>query len=134
MGCLDQLPIFVFLQDFSQNSSKRRRYDELCSRLRDKHPPKGANRVFIRRGDGGAICRLVNEQALEQMLAQDGSIIVDPEKSQTQEIVEKCAGAEMVVGVEGSQLIRGFMGTQQNGVIITIVPPYSFITHLKSFG
>ena len=26
---------------------------------------------------------------------------------------------------------HGFMGMQQNGVIITIVPPYRFITHSK---
>jgi hypothetical protein len=131
---------FVFLHDLGQNSSKRRRYEELRSRLRKRHPTEGAERVFIRRGSSGAarvpegagaVRRLVNEEALAEILSRDGFVVIDPEKEPTQVIAQACAGAQIVLGVEGSHMIHGFMAMRQNGAIMTMVPPYRFITWFK---
>jgi capsular polysaccharide biosynthesis protein len=125
---------FVYLQDVAQNSFKRRRYEELRSRLRMKHPEKGAERVFLCRGKNGAERGLVNENALEQILAREGFTILDPERLSTKEIAQACAGAKIALGVEGSQLIHGFMGTRPDGAIIAMVPPARFMTHFKDLS
>jgi hypothetical protein len=134
---------FVFLHDLGQNSSKRRRYEELRSRLRKSLPANGAERVFIRRGNSGkahvpegfrAFRRLINEDALAELLARDGFVVVDPEKQSAQVVAQTCAGAKIILGVEGSHLIHGFIAMRKNGALITMLPPYRFITHFKDLS
>src|ERR1700733_3486325 len=125
---------FVYFDDVGQNSSKRRRYGELRSRIHKKHPMKGAQRIFLHRGESGVTRNLLNEEALEELLARDGFVIVDPEKQSTHEVVEACSGAQIVLGVEGSQLIHGFMAMRQRGAILAIMPPYRFVNHYKDLA
>jgi hypothetical protein len=124
----------VYFDDVGQNSSKRRRYWELRSRIHKKHPMKGADRIFIHRGKSGAARNLLNEEALEELLARDGFVIVDPEKQPTHEVLKACSGAKIVVGVEGSQLIHGFIAMRQRGAILAMMPPYRFINHYKDLA
>jgi hypothetical protein len=125
---------FVYLQDVGQNSFKRRRYEVLRSRLRKSHPAQGANRVFLRRGENSAARELVNEDELEQILTREDFVILDPKKQSTHEVAQACAGARIVLGVEGSQLVHGFMGMRSDGAIIAMVPPTRFMTHFKDLS
>ena len=78
--------------------------------------------------------RLVNENALEEILAREGFVILHPRKQSTKEIAQACAGARIALGVEGSQLIHGFMGMRPDGAIIAMVPPVRFIAHFKDLS
>jgi capsular polysaccharide biosynthesis protein len=85
----------------------------------------------LHRGSSGTKRRLVNEAAIEDLLARDGFVVINPEKQTAAEIVQACAGARIVVGVEGSQLIHGFMALQKGGAIVALMPPFRFFNHFK---
>lgn len=122
---------FVYFEDVGENSLKKRRYDELRSRLRKMHPLGGAKRVFLHRGTGGSVRNLVNEKAIDELLARNGFTIVDPGKQNAQEIAQICSGSQIVLGVEGSQLVHGLMGMRLGGCILALMPPDRFINHFK---
>lgn len=121
---------FVYFEDTGENSLKRHRYEELRSRLRKKHPTEGSRRVFLHRGMG-ATRKLVNEEAVDELLTRDGFTVINPGVQTAHEIAQTCAGATIVIGVEGSQLAHAFMGMRQGGTIVALVPPYRFINHFK---
>jgi hypothetical protein len=47
------------------------------------------------------------------------------------EIARACAGARIVLGVEGSQISHALFGMEERGAIVALVPPYRYINHYK---
>lgn len=117
----------VVFEDVGQNQSKHARFRGLGERLRqhvERRPHPG---VFIVRGATGARRVLQNEMELaERLRDRRGFTIIDPVKEDVPAIVRACAGARIVVGVEGSGLIHGILMLETGGGLLVLQPPNRF--------
>ncbi|RCL26944.1 hypothetical protein C6A77_10445 [Pseudomonas sp. AFG_SD02_1510_Pfu_092] len=122
----------VLFDDQANNRNRHDRYramgDKLLSHVR--HAPHPG--VFLLRGGDGDLRLLRNELALaEHLRASRGFRIVNPLKSDVPSIVAACAGAKVVIGVEGSQLVHGVNVLQAGGCLLTLQPPNRFVSYYK---
>jgi hypothetical protein len=118
----------VVFDDVGQNSSKAGRFRQLGEKLRRRLEPRPSHPgVFILRGQTGSRRVLRNESELaEQLRARRGFTVVDPVKLAVPEIVEACAGARIVAGVEGSGLIHGIVQLVAGAGLLILQPPSRF--------
>lgn len=124
----------TLLDDFSQNSYKYQRYQELRSRLQiSSTTANPGGQIFIRRGQQGAARELTNAGQIEQVLQANGFEIIDPEQSTVREIVSTVLGARVVVGLEGSHMSHCFYTMAQNGGLCLLQPPFRFNNVLKNY-
>lgn len=122
----------VIFQDLSQNHHKHLRFRALSDRLLSHVNVNAHPGVFILRGGSGALRLLHNEIELAEYLRDKrGFRILDPMKADVPTIVATCAGAQTVVGVEGSQLIHGIATLQSGGSVLTLQPPDRFVCAYK---
>ena len=122
----------VMFDDIGQNASKHNRFKALGEKLRQNVEVKPHPGVFLMRGQYGALRYLTNELELaEHLKEKHGFRILDPMKESLSTIVSVCAGAQVVMGVEGSQLIHGMLLLAQAGTLFTIQPPDRFVSVLK---
>lgn len=123
----------VLFRDGSQNESKRDRAIRFRERMLAGRTPVEHAGVFLVRGGGGDRRILVNEQAVaERLAAKRGFRIVDPLALSVGEIVDACAGARVVAGVEGSHLVHGLMTMPLHATLLVIQPPYRVVSTLKA--
>lgn len=122
----------VLFDDQGNNRSRHVR----CRAMGDKllahvaHAPHPG--VFLLRGGDGDLRLLRNELALaEHLRASRGFRIVNPLKCDVPAIVAACAGARVVMGVEGSQLVHGVNVLQPGGCLLTLQPPNRFVSYYK---
>ncbi|NER79800.1 MAG: glycosyltransferase family 61 protein [Leptolyngbya sp. SIO1D8] len=116
----------IVIDDVSWNDYKVERIESMRSRLRELIPTKNPKGVYYRRGTSGSSRLLINEAEVENFLAKKGFIILDPQKSSAQEILKESMEAEIIVGVEGSQLAPGLLSVKNEGAILTLQPPNRF--------
>lgn len=70
---------------------------------------------------------LTNELALAEHLRDTrGFRILDPMSNDVETIRTTCAGAQTIIGVEGSHLIHGLMTLKEGGALISLMPPNRF--------
>lgn len=126
----------LVLQDVGQNSFKKRRYQELCTRLRRRFPVNGSRFIYIRRGTHGARERrlLVNSAEVEGCAASLGFQIIDPDQLSSEEIVRQTMGANLVMGVEGSHLAHAAYTMAQDAVLCVLQPPDRFNNVCKDYS
>jgi hypothetical protein len=117
----------VVFSDIGQNQHKARRFaamrDSIASRVNaEPHPG-----VFLLRGRAGERRVLRNEHELAARLAERrGLRVIDPLEMDVPSILSACAGARLVVGVEGSGLVHGVLMLQRGGTVLTLQPPNRF--------
>jgi capsular polysaccharide biosynthesis protein len=71
---------------------------------------------------------LRNELELAHRLHERrGLRILDPRQADVPTIVAACAGARVVVGVEGSGLIHGILSLRAGGAVLALQPPGRFV-------
>lgn len=80
-------------------------------------------RIYLRRPPGGSARELSNEGALIEALRLENFHIVDPGTTPVDELVKLCAGAQDIVGIEGSHLIATMYLAAQDGLITVLQPP-----------
>jgi hypothetical protein len=118
----------VVFDDVGQNRGKRCRCRSLSEKLLahvDVRPHPG---VFVIRGLAGERRLLKNEwEVAERLRDRRGLRIIDPLKESVHAIVAACAGAAMVVGVEGSALMHGILALPEGGSLLTLQPPNRFV-------
>jgi len=119
----DQL---IVIEDYSQNNSKRTRYQQIRAKMRSRYPDSSSAGVMLLRGKSGIQRFLVNEDEVARFFADLGFTIIDPEITSAKEIVRKSLGAKIVVGVEGSQLANGLFTVADKGLALVLQPPYRF--------
>jgi Glycosyltransferase 61 len=126
----------VLIEDFSQNSSKRRRYEELRARLAARIPEAACRRVYLRRGTMGALepRTLLNGAQIESFLVARGFVIVDPDRLSSEELCRQLRGARIVVAVEGSHLAHAIYAMAADGVICALQPPHRFNNIYKDYA
>jgi hypothetical protein len=123
----------VVFEDIGQNQSKRARFRGLGERLRqgverlERLERRSHPGVFIVRGATGSRRVLQNEMEIaERLRERRGFTIIDPVKEDVPAIVQACAGAKMVVGVEGSGLMHGILMLEPGGGLLVLQPPSRF--------
>lgn len=109
--------------DEEYTSHKARRIDVLRRRLIGA-PVARDRRVFIRRGsDDEGARRFHNEEAVVEALAKDGFDIIDPTSATVEEIGKVMLRADLVVGIEGSQLSHATYFLDAGCKVLAITPP-----------
>jgi len=122
----------VIFDDFGQNRNKHNRFREMSSKLMSHVKVAPHPGVFILRGATGELRLLHNEIELaEQLNKSRGFRILDPSKVDVPTIVATCAGAQTIVGVEGSGLMHGILALQQGCSLLTLQPPDRFVRVYK---
>jgi hypothetical protein len=122
----------VIFEDIGQNSSKRARFGGLRDRLLARVDGRPHPGVFIVRGRTGMRRVLRNELELaERLRDRRGFAIVDPTQADVSAIVKACAGARLVIGVEGSGLMHGILPLSPGGGLLVLQPPNRFSAIFK---
>lgn len=122
----------ILFQDQGHNGGKEERATQQRRRaLRDvqvvEHPG-----VFLLRGDHGQRRILRDEQSIAERLCRDrGFRIVDPMRSSVRALIEACAGAKVIAGIEGSHLVHGLAMMPRGAVLFVIQPPDRVLSVLK---
>lgn len=111
------------------------RYRILRARLREsvQSGASGPRGVYLRRGQTGDLRILSNEAQVERALADLGFDILDPTELSVEEIVRRSMDAEIVAGVEGSQLSHGIFSVADEGTFLVLQPPTRFALAYKDF-
>lgn len=123
----------IIIDDIGQNRYKRQRYEQMRSRLKQLKPQQSLRGAMLLRGDSGVKRLLVNENEVAEFLANQGFVIINPAKQSVSEIASKILGAQIIVGVEGSQLMHGLFSMQEHGTLLTLQPPYRFNNVFKDY-
>ncbi len=128
----DELLVF---DDCGQTRHKELRYravrDVFARKYRTAEPPWG---VFLVRGASGTARVLVNEEALADALRAYGVVPVHPERLSLDALSRAIAGARLVVGVEGSQLLHGFYAADEDASFLVLQPPNRFGNIVKTYA
>ncbi len=126
---LKEAVIFI---DRGQNQYKHARFRAMSDKLLSHVEVNSHPGVFILRGNDGERRQLNNEMELAEYLSKKrGFRILDINKADVPTIVATCAGARVVVGVEGSHLIHGVLVLPPGGAILTLQPPNRFVDSFK---
>jgi hypothetical protein len=122
----------VIFSDRGQNHHRHARFRAMSNKLLSRVDAKPHPGVFILRGSDGEQRLLHNELSLAEYLREKrGFRILDIGKADVPTIVATCAGARVVVGVEGSHLIHGILVLPPGGAILTLQPPNRFVDSYK---
>ncbi|KIY41047.1 hypothetical protein TZ03_09110 [Pseudomonas sp. 10-1B] len=122
----------VLFDDASHNTNQSARYRAMGQKLLARVNYQSHPGVFILRGYAGDLRLLHNElEIAEHLQKHRGFRILDPLKSDLSTIVETCAGARVVLGVEGSQLIHGVNVLAPGASVVTLQPPNRFVCFYK---
>ena len=122
----------LFDDDWGNNASKLERFTQVREKLLahvrvEPHPG-----VFILRRASGKARIMFNEIELaEHLRERRGFRILDVTRDDVPTIVAGCAGARVVIGVEGSNLAHGLITMQTGGALVTLQPPDRFSGVLK---
>lgn len=122
----------ILFDDMHNNAGRMARAADLRARLargRDTAPVPG---VFLLRGRSGDRRVLTNEAELaERLHARHGFRVLRPEDHGVDALLDACAGARIVAGVEGSHLVHGLAVMPAGGALLTIQPPDRVTAALK---
>lgn len=115
----------VLFQDLANNSGKIARAADrrkrLLATLAAPEPHKG---VFLMRGRTGDPRFLVNEERLAESLeARHGIRVLRAEEHSVESLIGACAGARVLIGVEGSQLTHALTVMPPGGTMLALFPP-----------
>lgn len=124
--------VVLFDDNWENNSGKRARVTAMRERLLSHVQVRSHPGVFILRRSTGKARLLNNELELAELLrARRGFTIVDITRDELPAIIAACAGARVVIGVEGSQLNHGLMVLQPGGSFVSLQPPSRFCCTIK---
>jgi hypothetical protein len=122
----------VIFDDLSQNQHRHFRFRAMTEKLLSHVNAAPHPGVFILRGGTGEQRILHNELEIAERLERTrGFRILDPSTTDVPTIVNACAGAKIVAGVEGSQLIHGILVLEPGGSVLTLQPPNRFVCSFK---
>lgn len=122
----------IVLDDVGQNTYKRERYEALRRLVTAQHPtPRRQSKVMLLRGTSGVRRLLQNEDEVALAMQARGFDVLDATKVSLERILEATLDADLVLGVEGSQLANGAMWMKPGGTMVVIQPPHRFNMYFK---
>jgi len=120
--------------DGSMQSYKSEQLAKMRDRIRGAVTGSSASPgVMLLRGGSGRRRILVNESELGRALSARGFTVVDPMATTVSQMAAACAGAEVVIGVEGSHMVHGVLALAPGASFITIQPPFKFDNTCKPY-
>lgn len=126
---LDEVVIF---DDHANNSHRMARAQDMRARLTAGLKPQPVPGVFLVRGKSGDARVLENETEIAERLERErGFRIMFAEEHSVDELMAACAGADVIAGVEGSQLNHGIAVMPPGGTLLTLQPPDRATTAMK---
>jgi hypothetical protein len=123
----------VFFDDnWNNNTSKRDRFAAVKQKLQAAFAGAAHPGVFILRRDSGKSRIMLNELEMAEHLRKSrGFRVVDVTTHSVPQILAACAGAQVVAGIEGSQLMHGLMVLPRGASMLTMQPPQRFSPTFK---
>jgi hypothetical protein len=122
----------VFFADTGETQHKCARFRAQREKILARFPVKAHPGVFILRRSAGKKRILYNELDLaEHLRERRGFRILDITTADVATIVSTCAGAQAIVGVEGSNLLHGVLTLQPGGGVLVLQPPDRFTGVIK---
>ncbi|MDB9529192.1 glycosyltransferase family 61 protein [Oscillatoria sp. CS-180] len=121
----------VMTDDFPWNDFKVERIRKMRAKLREQLGAANPPGIYYRRGRSGASRFMVNEAEIEACLAKRGFAIADPQTQSATEMFKQGIGAEIVVGIEGSQMAPSLFSVKDGGAFLALQPPNRFNNHAK---
>jgi hypothetical protein len=115
----------------SQNKLKRRHLQEMRARLARGRAKGLYERLYLSRGQAWSSRSPLNEPQLQAALQASGYVVVDPTELTIERLLELAWGAEVVIGVEGSQLTHAIFFMRDGGCLCSLQPPTRFTAILK---
>lgn len=123
----------ILFDDGSDNAGKRQRAADMRARLMAGRQVAPVPGVVLLRGGSGDARRLQNERAIaEHLAAHRGFRVLDPSAATVAEIVDLCAQAAVVLGVEGSHLVHALAVMPPRSTLMVIQPPDRVVAALKT--
>jgi hypothetical protein len=123
---LAHLGKITVLSDAYYNEGKIARWRAMRDRVAACASGKRYKGVMLLRGGTGEARMLLNEQEIADRLEALGFYVVNPAKVDLDTFLANAAGADVVVGVEGSQLANGFVCMKDGGSMLVLQPPFRF--------
>ncbi len=120
--------------DYSQNSHKASRYEQIRVDIRKKYNDperKIVAGVYIKRGKTGVSRRLLNEDCLIEFLKLMNWVVIEPEAMTVAQIMCQLIDCENMMAVEGSAVSHALMSIRRGGNLIVLQPPRRFGSVLK---
>jgi hypothetical protein len=122
----------ILLNDRANNADRRARATRMRARLLLRIDAPERPGVFILRGETGDRRLLVNEiEIADRLRDEHGFLVIDPTRLDVPAILAACAGARIIAGVEGSQLVHGLMVMAPEATLLTLQPPDRVTSVLK---
>lgn len=124
----------TLVDDLPQNGGKFARAAAMRARLLAGRDPAPLPGVWLWRGQTGDRRVMMNEDDIAGRLARDhGFRVLEPPRMTVDALIDACAGAQVVAGVEGSHLVHGIAVAPPGAAVLTIHPPDRVTTALKVF-
>ena len=121
----------LIFDDVGQNDDKRSRFRGIATRAAAR-PTAAHPGVFLLRGGAGQRRILRGERELaDQLQRTRGLKVVDPMAGDLAAIADACAGARLIVGVEGSHLFHGLIFASPGARVLVLEPPTRFSSVVK---
>lgn len=122
----------VLFKDMANNTGKMARAADRRTRLLAKRTVTPHPGIFLLRGTAGDARILENELAIADHLARRHGIrTMNPLDHSVEDLLQACAGAQLIVGVEGSQLTHALTIMPPGGSLLAICPPDRVTASLK---
>ena len=122
----------VVIDDTGQNAHKQARFRANINRLASNFPAPPHPGVFILRRASGKARIMHNElETAEYLRTKRGFRVVDATKDDVRTILANCVGAQVIAGIEGSQLFHGIMALAPGGSVLALQPPDRFSPVIK---
>jgi capsular polysaccharide biosynthesis protein len=117
----------VIFQDYSQNSSKTKRYKILRERLK-RHFNNAGDRdyIYLRRGQSGVSRTIANEPEILEVLTKQGFQIVNVASDKLEDIITALLGARIVISIEGSHIAHCTLAVPERSGLLVLEPPGRF--------
>ena len=125
----------TWFADLSHHSDKARRYRLLRKQLgRRFKPASPGGIVYLKRGATGEFRAPVNEDEITEILAKKGVQVLEMEKAPLETTLGLLLGADLVIGVEGSNLTHALHTLREGGGIIALHSPSRFFNAHKDWA
>jgi hypothetical protein len=122
----------VILDSLGLNAYHRAKMEDFRRRIREKISPlPGSRKVYLRRGTHGYNRNPTNEAEIESVLTDYGFRFIEPEHMTLDALVATMLGAQLVVGIEGSQMGHMLPAAADGATLISLEPPDRFDTPFK---
>jgi hypothetical protein len=126
----EEIPAFTarrltLLIDLGFSRNKAERHQRLRDHVRRALGPGPGGVVYLARGPSGHRRDMANETELRARLEAAGVTVIECE-SDSEALIRRCLDANLILGVEGSQLCHAIYLLAERGAILTIQPPDRF--------